>query len=227
MSITLIAIFSAIIIVSIVLAVSLFRPKKKYKGNRYSKRAPHVEPSLGTKPQLEEFEDDYAYDEIEETETMLDAQAEKASNFKKEATSPLKNNLVVLYLMAPENQPYNGYELLQALLSAGLRYGKMQIFHRHEQKTGRGDILFSLASATSPGTFELPKMGGFSCTGLVLFFEAAKLKDPRKAFEVMIDTAFQLAEDLGGEVLDDQRHELRDDKIAEIADSLGLSLERV
>jgi cell division protein ZipA len=157
---------------------------------------------------------------------MIDRQPSKMPEIQKEPKA-LKNNLLMLYLMAPENQPYNGYELLQALLSAGLRYGKMQIFHRHEQKTGRGDILFSLASATSPGTFELPKMGGFSCTGLVLFFETAKVKDAKKAFEVMIDTVNQLAEDLGGDILDEAREPLCDDKIAEIADSLGLLVERV
>lgn len=226
MSITLIAIFSAIIIVSIILLLSIFRPKKKVKGNRYSKRVPHVEPSLGAKPDLEAFEDEYAYDEIQETEAMVSRQNVKMAEPKKEAISP-KNQLVLLYLMAPANQPYNGYELLQALLSAGLRYGKMQIFHRHEQKTGRGDVLFSLASATSPGTFELPKMGAFSCTGLVLFFEAAKVKDPKKAFEIMIDTASQLAEDLGGDILDDAHQELSDEKVAEIADGLGFLVERV
>lgn len=226
MSTTLIAIFSAIILVSIILIFSLFRPKKKSKGNRYSKKMQHVEPSLGSQPESEEFEEDYGYDQIEETEAMVSRQTSKMPENQK-GPKALENNLVMLYLMAPENQPYNGYELLQALLSAGLRYGKMQIFHRHEQKTGRGDVLFSLASATSPGTFELPKMGGFSCAGLVLFFETAKVKNAKKAFEVMIDTANQLAEDLGGDILDEERELLSDDKIAEIADSLGLLVERV
>lgn len=223
MNITLIAILSAIILVSGVLLYTLFRPKRKSQGNRYAKKMPHVEPSLGAKP-LQNYREDSAYDEAEdeEDEILLNHPEVKAPKPIKKTSMELKNNLLMLYLMAPENQPYNGYELLQALLSAGLRYGKMQIFHRHEQKTGRGDIIFSLASATSPGTFELPKMGAFSCTGLVLFFEVHKVKDPKKAFEIMIDTAAQLAEDLGGDVLDENRVELSEEKITEILDSLEL-----
>ncbi len=222
----LIAVFSAIFVVSGILIYSLFRPKKKSKGNRYSKRAPHLEPSLSAKLSAEDFKESLSYEEIEDEDAMVSRTIPKKMETKKEA-SDVKMGLLMLYLMAPEHQPYNGYELLQALLSAGLRYGKMQIFHRHEQKTGRGDVIFSLASATSPGTFELPKMGGFSCTGLVLFFESAKVKNPRKALEIMIDTASQLAEDLGGDILDEHRHLLTEEKISEIMNKLDLMAEQV
>src|SRR3990167_6942283 len=64
---------------------------------------------------------------------------------------------ISLHVMAPREYPYNGYELLQALLTNGLRYGDRNIFHRHETKTGRGRVLFSLASVNKPGTFELDR----------------------------------------------------------------------
>src|SRR3990167_2175937 len=83
---------------------------------------------------------------------------------------PSANDVVVaLYLMMPEGMTYAGYELLQALLSAGLRFGEHRIFHRHTHKDGRGDVLFHCASAIAPGTFDLTKMGSFTSQGLCLF----------------------------------------------------------
>ncbi len=107
-----------------------------------------------------------------------------------------------VYILAEPNRPYVGYELLQALLSSGLRYGDMNIFHRYERIHGRGTPLFSLASATEPGTFDLNRMGEVSCQGLCLFMDLSDVRDPVIAFEKMIDTANQLADDLGGEIRD-------------------------
>lgn len=118
--------------------------------------------------------------------------------------------------MAPPEYHYNGYELLQSLLANGLRYGKHNIFHRHETKTGRGHSLFSLASVNKPGIFDLFKMGSFSCPGLVLFMLLKRTIDPMAAFDVMLETAHQLSEDLGGEVWDENRRTLNIDKVAQI-----------
>lgn len=124
------------------------------------------------------------------------------------ATKPTKNQsdcLVVLYLMAPEGAGYGGYELLQALLAAGMRYGKKHIFNRHEHKDGRGEILFHCASAVEPGTFDLTKIGAFSCKGLSFFFSASLVSDPMSTFDCLLETIDQLVEDLGGQVLDEKR----------------------
>jgi cell division protein ZipA len=124
-------------------------------------------------------------------------------------------NTVAIHMMAPKTKPYIGYELLQALLAAGLRYGEKQIFHRHEHKSGKGAVLFHLASANAPGTFELAKMGGFSCPGLSFFMVLNNKIDNALAFETLLDTANQLAEDLGGELWDESYKPLTMDKITE------------
>ncbi len=128
-------------------------------------------------------------------------------------TNAKPTEYLVLHVMAPLDYTYNGYELLQSLLANGLRYGEMNIFHRHETKTGRGSILFSLASVNKPGTFELPKMGSFSCPGLTLFMPLKASPDPMIAFDSMLETAKQLVEDLGGEIWDENRQVLNMDKI--------------
>lgn len=115
--------------------------------------------------------------------------------------------IISFHLMAEKVKPFNGYELLQAILSVNMRYGRHQIFHRHEEKTGHGNILFSLASVVQPGTFDLSKMGGFSTPGLSLFFSAGNVRDPIAVYELMLQTAGQLMDDLGGHVLD-ENHQL-------------------
>ena len=124
--------------------------------------------------------------------------------------------IITLYVMAPPEYRYNGYELFQALLASGLRYGKHNIFHRHETKTGLERSLFSLASVNKPGIFELYKMGNFSCPGLVLFMLLKRISDPMAAFDAMLETARQLSEDLGGEVWDENRCVLNMSKVAQI-----------
>lgn len=111
--------------------------------------------------------------------------------------------IVAIHVMATDDKVFQGYELLQALLAAGLRHGAMQIFHYY----GEGEqILFSLASATEPGVFDLQRMGGFSCKGLTLFMNLAAVSDPQTALDCMVETAQQLADDLGGQ-LEDEQHQ--------------------
>ncbi len=126
------------------------------------------------------------------------------------------DDLIVLYLKSASNKPYAGYELLQSILSSGLRYGDRQVFHRYESDTARTNVLFSLASAVGPHTFDLPRMGGYSTTGLCFYFSLSDQKDPMEAFEAMLHTAGQLSEDLGGKVLDNSRQLLTKETVREI-----------
>lgn len=118
------------------------------------------------------------------------------------AVTPPKAPLVAYYLMADADAPFLGYALLQAMLSAGLRYGQKHIFHRYTQRAGGGQILFSVASAEAPGSFDLSSMGAVNTSGLALFFEADQVEDPVFVYDLLLKTIDQLVNDLGGEVLD-------------------------
>lgn len=153
-------------------------------------------------------EDAYELQHKPDPKKVLAAQDNGIRPEQPEAVTRLPEH-IVLHIQAETDRPYMGYELLQSLLAAGMRYGDMKIFHRHEKKIGRGPVLFSLACATEPGSFDLPKMGGFSCTGLVLFMTPKKNKDPLKAFELMLEAADHLITDLGGQVLNERREPLK------------------
>ena len=108
---------------------------------------------------------------------------------------------------------------MQALLDVNLRFGKMQIFHRYASLSGTNvvdderEILFSVTSMLHPGSFDLNKIGDFSCPGLVFFSQLNKLKDTLFAFNVLLETAHELLGALGGVLCDENRLPLTDKRV--------------
>jgi cell division protein ZipA len=151
-----------------------------------------------------------------DSDSLVSSVNEQSSVEESVVGFPQEKELVVFRLQAPENRPYSGYELLQSILANGFRYGKMNIFHRFENKTTKGEVLFSLASAVKPGTFDLPNMGGFSTSALTLFINFNAVSDPMKAFEMMLHAAGSLTDDIGGKVLDSSEELLTKEKVREI-----------
>lgn len=150
------------------------------------------------------------------------AKAAKPQTAAQQPAQPIKPapKLISLNLCAVSDKPYAGYELLQSLLSCGMRFGAMSIFHRHEKKTGVGPILFSLASCTKDGTFDLAKIGAFSCNGLVLFMKPHEVGEPVRVFELMLETADQLINDLGGKVLNEKQQLLKKEDVLTVHQQL-------
>lgn len=105
-----------------------------------------------------------------------------------------------IHVMAT-TQLFEGRQLLELLLQYGLRFGDMDIFHRHEHPTGQGDILFSMAQAVEPGTFNINSLSRDLVPG-VSFFMSLPGKKSTLAFDLMIDTARRLAYELQADLLD-------------------------
>lgn len=120
------------------------------------------------------------------------------------------NHYIILQLMAPQQRPYQGYELIQTLTSVGFHYGKMSIFHFYADPLTQKELLFSLASAIEPGTFDLDHTGEIVCPGLCLFMSIPKVKSALTAFDLMWETAQALAQDLGGTLCDRQFQPIED-----------------
>lgn len=129
---------------------------------------------------------------------------EENTNHTNTSTQHDIDNYIILQLMAPTQRPYRGYELIQTLTSAGFHYGKMNIFHFYADPLNKSELLFSLASAIEPGTFDLDNTGEIVCPGLCLFMSIHKVKSALTAFDVMWDTAQILTQDLGGTLCDRQ-----------------------
>lgn len=114
--------------------------------------------------------------------------------------------VIALHVVARAH-PFNGEDLLRCVLSYGLRFGDMSIFHRHEQPSGQGRVLFSMAKAVEPGTFALETMTGEEIPG-VSFFLGLPGVNSITAYDIMVDTARRLATELQGDVLDENQQPL-------------------
>lgn len=123
-----------------------------------------------------------------------------------ESATPL-----MIFLLAKENRQLAGYELLQTLLAAGLRFGEGQLFHRHQHANGQGPVLCSLAAATASGVFDLQNIGAFSVHGLCLFMHpSGNATIDAERFAIMHDTAKQLSDGLDTHLLDENRRPFTD-----------------
>jgi cell division protein ZipA len=143
--------------------------------------------------------DEYANDE----EEVLDVKRPdiKPSAPKRLNTAPeYANDLLVLTIVAKSGTQFGSYDLLQSIYAAGLEFGDMNIFHYYIPSEPGKVRLFSLASATEPGEFDLDRIGNYFCSGLTLFTQLDHVPDPRAAFTFMLKAAEQLAEDLNGEL---------------------------
>ncbi len=154
----------------------------------------------------------------DEEEITLKTEAEQKPALKREVETTLKTDnptTLMMFLLAKENRQFAGYELLQTVLAAGLRFGEGHLFHRHQFPNGQGPVLCSLAAATATGVFDLQNIGAFSVRGLCLYMHSSK--NPGidiERFAVMLETARQLSEGLDAHLLDDQRKPLTEERIA-------------
>jgi cell division protein ZipA len=110
-------------------------------------------------------------------------------------------DFIIIHVVAKPGEHFAAYDLLQAISATGMQFGAMNIFHYYSPSSMDKKPLFSLASATEPGEFDLNNMGNFSCNGLTLFMNVNQVPNQMKAFTLMVDAAEQLAEGLQGKML--------------------------
>ncbi|MFS2161508.1 cell division protein ZipA [Pseudomonas sp. Pseusp122] len=113
--------------------------------------------------------------------------------------------VLVISVISRDESGFKGPALLQNILESGLRFGEMDIFHRHESMAGNGEVLFSMANAVKPGIFDLDDIDHFSTRAVSFFLGLPGPRHPKQAFDVMVAAARKLAHELNGELKDDQR----------------------
>ncbi|HEX4909189.1 MAG TPA: cell division protein ZipA [Permianibacter sp.] len=123
-------------------------------------------------------------------------------------TRKAEPDVIALMVLASEGQFFKGSDLVPCMLEHDLRFGEMDIFHRHADASGQGAVLFSVANALKPGTFDPDNMQNFSSPGISMFMQLPGPQDPRAAYNLMLATAEQIAHAMGGEVRDASRRPL-------------------
>lgn len=109
---------------------------------------------------------------------------------------------VITVRFIPKNKQLSGERAVLALRSAGLQHGRYGIFHRLGDHSG-SEALFSVASLTEPGSFDLTNLGK-AIPGMSFFMVLPGPGDPVTCFDMMVETARMLAHDLDAELHDER-----------------------
>ena len=111
--------------------------------------------------------------------------------------------IVAIRLLSRERQGFPAERLVLALRGAGLRHGQFGIFHAHPEDSPQQTV-FSVASLTEPGSFDLSNLKAGRYPGVSLFLALPGPLDGVTAFDQMMETARGLAQELEGDLSDEQ-----------------------
>lgn len=114
----------------------------------------------------------------------------------------LPEKIVTIRILSRAGAPFRAEELVLALREAGLRHGKFGIFHSQVSDTDDTPI-FSVASLTEPGSFDLTRLHTDVYQGVSLFLGLPGPVDGVAAFESMVSAARAVAKHLDGNLVDE------------------------
>ncbi len=129
------------------------------------------------------------------------------SDAKSEITNSPKTDVIMISVQMRNNQEFKGRELINCLEQFGMLFGEMDIFHRHADLAGTGKVLFSAANMFNPGSFPMDNIQYFTTQGLTFFMTLPCYGEAEQNFKLMLQTAQQVADLMGGDVTD-QEHNL-------------------
>lgn len=168
--------------------------------NRFSSEDSYVE-NQGNEPFIDSFSalDDADDERVEPKVTLEEPKAVK------EEKAP---EVLILFVDKPDGEMIEGAKLLPLLLTLGFKFGEMDFFHRHEQSSGHGEVLFSLANMYNPGTFDIDHMEQVATRGLSIFMTLPNAGEALQTFNMMHNAAKKIADEFGARVLDAERKPL-------------------
>lgn len=115
--------------------------------------------------------------------------------------------ILALHVSAPVDSPFEGTAVQAALKAAELSFGEYQVFHRLTRSAPPRSV-FSVANMLKPGELDPDTLAKGPLQGLTLFLVLPGPQAGVDAYADMLATARRLADQLGGEVLDETRSTL-------------------
>ena len=154
-----------------------------------------------------------AYEEEAYEEEIVDELDEKrAESSQPQAADPAaadefeQSEVLVLNVTAKNGRVFTGDDLLHVLITSGLKFGEMNIFHKRLSKEHQGTVIFSVANMLNPGTFDLNNMDEFTTLGISFFLALPSAINNLDAFEQMLGVAQDIRDTLDGDLKDDHRN---------------------
>ncbi len=116
-------------------------------------------------------------------------------------SSAAPERVITLRLIPRGDDELSTERAVVALTGAGLKHGKYAIFHREGID---GEVAFSVASLTEPGTFDLANLHETTIAGLTFFVVLPGTGDPVARFDAMVETARALSVELAADLHDER-----------------------
>lgn len=240
-------ILNVLLLIGVIVAIGRLMKARRKAMSLANDAAPSMSPGLGKIEHkysddiiaVRKIPQDFSDELLADTAPSVERLSAKAPVVSSKTEIPIANNNVnvsgqsiMMFLSARENRKLAGYELLQTVLAAGLRFGEGHFFHRHQNRNGQGPVLCSLAAATATGMFDLQNIGAFSVRGLCLYMHSSgnSVIDAER-LSIMLETAKQLSADLDTHLLDDKQQPLTEEsmlrycQLLNIKDSIPLETE--
>tara|TARA_B110000858_G_scaffold197228_1_gene258208 strand:+ start:5904 stop:7622 length:1719 start_codon:yes stop_codon:yes gene_type:complete len=168
--------------------------------------------NVGGSEYLEPVSEQSGYDEAVSDETAFEDGAidelgqMRSASLENEVEEPEHSEVLVLNVTAKEGRVFSGDDLLQVLITEGLKFGDMSIFHKRLSKEHQGTVIFSVANMLNPGTFDLNNMDEFTTLGISFFLALPTAINNLDAFEQMLAVAQEIRDTLDGDLKDDHRN---------------------
>jgi cell division protein ZipA len=109
---------------------------------------------------------------------------------------------VTIRILSRGVAPFPAEQLVLALRETGLRHGRYGIFHYFSSESDDAPV-FSAASLTEPGSFDLTRLRTDVYPGISLFLGLPGPIDGVAAFDLMVTAARAVAKSLDGNLVDE------------------------
>ena len=116
---------------------------------------------------------------------------------------------VVLTVMAPRGQPFEGPRIQAAAEELDLRLNAEGVFERFPDRGAAEDgPIFRMAHLRKPGAFDPRTLQDLSTPGLLLFMNLPGPLEGTEALDLLVISADHLARNLGGTICDERHNRL-------------------
>ena len=125
-------------------------------------------------------------------------------------------DIIVLNVLT-DSERIKGQELLEFLMENEMSYGEMEIFHKLDNQD---EVLFSLANAIEPGTFDLSDIDESEIQGVTLFLQIDGANQAERIFDDMLELARRISEKFSSQIFDGTRSALTQQTIGHIRQNI-------
>lgn len=153
--------------------------------------------------------------------TLFSLDVDEAIEVARDLNEFLKQHDVIASINVVANSPvgFPGNTIAAVANDLGMRFGEMNVFHRYN---GDGRLEYSMANLFKPGNFDRDNMEKFRTKGITLFMQVPRAFDCVNVFGDMITVAIQLADRMGGRLVDQDMKPLTESGINTIRAQIEL-----